>query len=159
MRNTLFTKIGLSAAAFLLTAGLAGAQTQQGDRGGLMHCFAFTPIANATNADWQAFYKATEAMPGKIQGVRRVWYGKLLRPLAQFNPDAESRKRLTGGEEMAKGEVRRAMREYGVCMEMDNEQALKQYAGSPYHKEWMQAYEKVRQPGTTTFDIVMEPRK
>jgi hypothetical protein len=157
MPNKLFTKIGLSAAAFLLTAGLAGAQTQ-GDRGGLMHCFTFTPIASATNADWEAFYKATEAMPGKIEGVRRVWYGKLMRPLPQFNPDAETRKKITGGTDAATGEVRRVMREHGVCMEMDNEQTLKQYAGSPYHKEWSAAYEKVRQPGTTTFDIVMAPK-
>ena len=43
----------------------------------MMHCFAFTAKADATPADWEAFYKATDAMPGKMPMVKMVWVGKL----------------------------------------------------------------------------------
>ena len=37
----------------------------------LMHCFAFTAQENATPADWDAFYKATNELPKKIKGSAR----------------------------------------------------------------------------------------
>jgi hypothetical protein len=120
----------------------------------LMHCFAFTVIDTATDADWQAFYKATDALPSKIPGVSKVWYGKLLRPLPQFSTDAETRKKLQAGEKDVTGPVTMRQRQAGVCMEMAGEAALKDYAAHPYHKEWEAAYSKVRVPGTTTYDIV-----
>lgn len=120
----------------------------------LMHCFAFTPIAAVTEADWEAFYKATDALPAKIPGVSKVWYGKLLAPLPIFGTDRETSKKLAGGEAKVAGEVTRRVREHGVCMEMQDEAALKAYAAHPYHKEWVDVYSKVRQPGTTTFDIL-----
>jgi hypothetical protein len=46
------------------------------------------------------------------------------------------------------------VRKFGVCMEMDDEAALKVYADHAAHKEWEEAYSKVRQPGTTTYDIL-----
>ncbi len=49
----------------------------------VMHCFAWTPIKEATPADWDAFYKASDALPKKIKGIVRVWYGKLVAPLGQ----------------------------------------------------------------------------
>jgi hypothetical protein len=39
----------------------------------VMHCFAWTPVKEATPADWQAFYKASDALPQKIKGITRVW--------------------------------------------------------------------------------------
>jgi len=39
----------------------------------LMHCFAFTAVEGATQADWDAFYKATDEIPKKIKGVSHVW--------------------------------------------------------------------------------------
>ena len=39
--------------------GLAGEKT-------LLHCFYFTPIAEASQAEWDAFYKATDELPGKL---------------------------------------------------------------------------------------------
>ena len=51
----------------------------------LMHCFAFTPIESASQAEWDAFYKATDELPKKIKGLKRVWYGKLAQA-----PGAES---------------------------------------------------------------------
>ena len=142
---------GLCAAALLLTAGTLTA----GEKG-LMHCFAYTVKDNVTDADWQAFYKATDALPSKISGVKRVWYGKLLRPLAQFTVDAETRKKFAAGEKSVTAPVNRLMRQNGVCMEMQDEAALKAYASHPYHKEWVAAYEKVRVEGTTTYDILAQ---
>jgi hypothetical protein len=120
----------------------------------LMHCFTFTPIANATDADWQAFHKATDELPGKIPGLTKVWYGKLRQKLNVFNADREAQKKLASGSETATGEVRRFVREYGVCMEMADASMLKSYTDHPAHKAWEEVYSKVRQPGTTTFDLI-----
>jgi hypothetical protein len=120
----------------------------------LMHCFVFTPVESARQADWEAFFKATDELPGKIPGLLRVWYGKLRAPLTIYTTDAETRKKLAAGEKQVTGPVQRLVRQWGVCMEMENEQALKAYADHPAHKAWEQVYFKVREPGTTTFDIL-----
>ena len=55
-------KLFLTAAAtLLLTSGLAAA----GEKG-MMHCFAFTVIPEATDADWQAFAEATDKWPTEL---------------------------------------------------------------------------------------------
>lgn len=117
----------------LVTAGLlmAISPVYAGEKK-LLHCFAFTAVESASQADWDAFGKATDALPKKITGVSKVWYGKLARPVKM-------------GDDV---------RQYGVCMEMADAAALKAYASDPYHKEWGAAYEKVRAPGTNTFDIL-----
>lgn len=104
---------------------------------GLMHCFAFTEIEDASDADWKAFYEATDALPGKIPGLDKVWYGKLRRPLRQYSSSGDS-----------------VMRQWGVCMLMTDEAALTAYSEHDAHADWVKAYEKVRVPGTTTYDIL-----
>jgi len=136
-------------AVLLLFAGLLTAGEKK-----LMHCFVFTPLDGATDADWAAFYKATDELPGKIPGLSKVWHGKLLNNLTIHFPDREARKKLAAGEAKVAGEITQRVRVYGVCMEMDDQAALKTYAGHPAHKEWEAVYGKVRQPGTTTFDIL-----
>jgi Stress responsive A/B Barrel Domain len=101
---------------------------------GLMHCFAFTPLPGATDADWDAFYKATDELPGKIEGLQKVWAGKLRTP-QKLNANMDAR-------------------EYGVCMLMDGPDALKVYDDHPAHAAWVEVYSKVRVPGTTTFDVI-----
>ncbi len=118
---------------FLAGICLLGGVASAGEKG-LMHCFAFSPIAEATDADWKAFFKATDELPAKIDGLQKVWAGKLNSP-RKLHPSAPPR-------------------EYGVCMLMDDAEALNKYASDPAHDEWVKAYAKVRQPGTTTFDIV-----
>ena len=147
LRKTLCLSICL--AGLLMAAGTLSAGEKK-----LMHCFAFTPIESASQADWQAFYQATYELPGKIPGLTKVWYGKLRRGLPIFNVDREARKKLASGEEKVTGEVTQTVRQYGVCMEMDNEAALQTYAEHPAHKAWVDVYSKVRQPGTTTYDIL-----
>ena len=120
-------KLLLCLAGGLLLAGTAMAGEKK-----LMHCFAFTAVEGATPADWDAFYKATDELPKKIKGISHVWYGKLQRPLRAGT----------------------AVRQYGVCMEMANEETLKNYDSDPGHKAWVDAYSKVRVEGTTTFNIL-----
>ncbi|HWR53083.1 MAG TPA: hypothetical protein VN428_18375 [Bryobacteraceae bacterium] len=141
----------------LLTVGLlalSGA-LQAGEKK-LMHCFLFTPVEAATDADWTAFYQATDGLPGKVPGLSRVWYGKLRSPFAFVNltqQAAEARKELQGGAKTATGEVQRVVRSFGVCMEFNDLEALKVYSKHPAHAEWEKAYFKVREYGTNTFDI------
>jgi len=47
----------------------------------VMHCFAFSVVESATPAEWSAFAKATDELPGKIKGLKRVWHGALANPL------------------------------------------------------------------------------
>lgn len=101
----------------------------------LLHCFFFTPIAEASQAEWDAFYKATDELPAKIDGLNRVWIGKLT-------------------ERAAVSQQVKLGREYGGCMEFAGQAALQRYATHPAHEAWVKVYEKVRVPGTTTFDIV-----
>jgi hypothetical protein len=86
----------------------------------LMHCFYFTPVEAASQADWDAFAKA----------------------------------KLRGGEKSVTGQFSAVVREYGACMEFDSAAALKTYTDHPAHKDWETIYSKVRQYGTTTFDII-----
>ena len=120
------SRVVICAACLLLFASIVSAGEKK-----LMHCFYFTVVEGASDADWQAFFKATDELPGKIPGLSHVWYGKLARPLR----------------------VGEQVRQWGVCMEMADEAALQAYAAHPYHKEWEAAYFKVRQPGTTTVNF------
>ena len=143
MRNLI-----LVAAVLALATGLSAGEKK------LVHCFYFTVVDSATQADWDAFGKATDALPGKISGLQSVWQGKLARPLALFNVDPETRKKLTAGEAKVAGTVTRAVRQHGVCMVFADEAAFKAYAPHPAHKEWDAVYAKVRVPGTTTIDFI-----
>ena len=88
-------------------------------------------------SSFDAFYKAADELPKDIKGVSRVWYGKLATP---FESDG-------------------AVREYGVCMEMDDAAARARYGNDPAHEQWDKAYSKVRVEGTTTFDVVGQCRQ
>lgn len=137
---------------FLLLASLAFGQQRT-----LMHCFTFTEIPEASAADWDAFRKATDELPSQIAGMRRVWHGKLARPMGLLQTDgameADNQKKLREGGSVP-AQVKMIRRHYGVCMEFDGPDALKAYAKHPAHDAWMKLYEKVRVAGTTTFDIL-----
>ena len=122
----------------------------------LMHCFAWTPIKEATPADWQAFFQASDALPTKIKGITKVWYGKLATPLSQIalgDVDNATIQKFRAGETVTVP-AKRVAREYGMCMEMMGQDALKAYNTDPYHKVWTDAYSKVRVEGTTTYNIL-----
>lgn len=137
---------------------LAGSILSAGEKK-LMHCFTFTPIESATAADWDAFYKATAELPGKVPGLTHVWSGKLRSPQKfLMGADRESYQKVqaaANGEQLTLP-AKVTVRSYGACMEFNDAAALKAYADNPAHTEWQKAYGKVRQPGTTTFDILGE---
>ena len=137
----------------VMSAGLVTAAEKT-----MMHCFAFTPIETATDAEWKAFYAATDALPQNIPAIKMVWAGKLRGPLATFTVDPETRKKLVAGEkDVASTKTNRVVRSYGGCFAMEGgPDALKAYTAAPYHKVWMAAYEKVRVAGTTTYDILAQ---
>lgn len=140
----------------LVAAILAPATAPAGEKK-LMHCFAFGAIETASEADWRAFTIATQELPSQIPGLTRVWFGRLRRPIvlvAPANPGS-NREILASrlGDEVTTA-VRRVEQRWGVCMEMADETTLKDYAKHPAHKAWVAVYEKVRQPGTTSFDIL-----
>src|SRR5215472_3029881 len=140
-----FVRLTTGALFLLCSRAPAGERT-------LMHCFAWTPIKEATSSDWQAFYKASDDLPRKIKGIIRVWYGKLDTPLGQAqlgNVDNATFQKYRAGESI-NAPVSRMAREYGMCMEMKDATTLKAYDTDPYHKIWTDAYSKVRVEGTTT---------
>jgi hypothetical protein len=143
-------QFGLCLAGLLLSLSAA-----VGAENSLMHCFAFTPIESASQSEWDAFYKTTDALPGKIPGLKRVWYGKLARPLNWTNlgGDPENRKKIMA-EGKGTSDVTFTRRQHGVCMEFESQKAFEAYGPHAAHKEWEGVYSKVRQPGTTTFQIL-----
>ena len=123
----------LLGALVLFLAGCMVGRQMGGKEKTLMHVFAYTPPESATPEDFANFEKATGEMVGKIPGLQRVWVGKLREPVPAEND---------------------RIRTYGVAMEFDNTDALNAYAQHPIHRDWMKVYEKVRQQGTTTLDIL-----
>ena len=143
MRNLI-----LILAVVMLATGLSAGEKK------LMHCFYFTVVDAASDADWEAFAKATDALPGKIPGLTKVWHGKMARPMSVYNIDGEARKKLTAGEEKVTGTITQRVRKHGVCMEFADEAAYKAYGPHPAHKEWEAVYWTVRQPGPSLFDFM-----
>jgi hypothetical protein len=122
---------------------------------GIMHCFAFTPKAEATDADFKAYYAATDKLAKDFKGIKRVWYGKLRSPLNQIRVDAESGKKFTATNNKVEGATAtRVRREHAGCMEFKDAAAWEAYAKSPAHDAWVKVYEKVRVDGTTTYQIL-----
>jgi antibiotic biosynthesis monooxygenase (ABM) superfamily enzyme len=134
MRTPFTKKLALCLAGLLLLlVGCAIGRESSPPERTLMHVFAYTPLDSATQQDYAAFEAATRAMVGKIPGLRKVWLGKLREPTPAEND---------------------RIRTYGVAMEFDSLDALAAYAQHPMHAEWNKLYERVRQQGTTTLDIV-----
>ena len=145
MRNFLVA----AAAAFLMSGALTAGEKS------LMHCFAYTAMEGATQSDWDAFYKASDALPKKMPMVKRVWYGKLRAPLSVFGVDAAAGKKLRAGEKNVDAKANFTPRQQGMCIEFEGgPEVLKAYVAHPVHAEWTAAYEKVRVAGTTTYDIL-----
>jgi antibiotic biosynthesis monooxygenase (ABM) superfamily enzyme len=134
MRKLIVKKLApfMVGSLLLLVGCVIGRETAPPERT-LMHVFAYTPVDNATQQDYAAFETATRDMVGKIPGLRKVWVGKLREPTPAEND---------------------RIRTYGVAMEFDSLDALAAYAHHPVHAEWNKLYERVRQQGTTTLDIV-----
>lgn len=124
---------------------------------GVMHCFTFSEVEAATPADWEAFTKATDELPSKIPGLLHLMHGKLARPLGLMTSaapmDEETTKKYRAGEPV-QASVKVLRRQYGVCMHFKDEESYKAYGKHDAHAAWAKVYEKVRQYGTTTYQIL-----
>ncbi len=137
---------------FLLSLGAVAAEKT------IIHCFAFTPRPEATEADFKAYYEANEKLAKDYPGILRLWYGKLRSPLVQYRVDAETAKKFTDAAPKAEGiTATRVRREHGACMEFKDAAAWTDYAKHPAHEAWTKVYDKVRVPGTTTYQILPTP--
>jgi hypothetical protein len=85
-------------AALTMTAGLAAAAEKT-----MMHCFAFTPIETASEADWKAFYAATDALPKNIPVIKMVSAASCGRPW-RSSPSTPSPQEAGGWGEGRDGE-------------------------------------------------------
>lgn len=134
----------------------AGLSLTAGEKG-VMHCFAFSEVEAATPADWEAFAKATDELPGKIPGLLHLMHGKLARPLGLMSAatpmDDATAKQYRAGEAV-QANVKMLRRQYGVCMHFKDEESFKAYGKHEAHAAWVKAYEKVRVAGTTTYQIL-----
>ena len=139
------------------TLCLLAALTLSAGEKGVMHCFAFGEVEAATPADWEAFAKATDELPTKIPGLLHLMHGKLARPLGLMTAatpmDAETGKKYRSGESV-QASVKMIRRQYGVCMHFKDEESFKAYGKHEAHAAWTKIYEKVRQYGTTTYQIL-----
>jgi hypothetical protein len=150
-RVTIFT---MRLAVTLLLFAVSGFAAEKS----ILHCFAFTPRAEAAEADFKAYYAATDKLAQDFDGITRVWYGKLRNPLTQFRLDPDSQKKLSPGTDKVEGAtVTRVRREYGTCMEFRDTAAWSAYEKHPAHDAWVKVYDKVRVPGTTTYQILPQP--
>ncbi|HNY41964.1 MAG TPA: hypothetical protein PKJ41_16295 [Bryobacteraceae bacterium] len=135
---------------------LAAINLNAGEKG-VMHCFTFSEVEAATPADWEAFAKATDELPSKIPGLLHLMHGKLARPLGLMTTatpmDDETGKKFRAGETV-QASVKSIRRQYGVCMHFKDEESYKAYGKLDAHAAWVKTYEKVRQYGTTTFQLL-----
>ena len=143
-------------ALFALVCLFATVNLSAGEKG-VMHCFNFTEVEAATPADWEAFAKATDELPSKIPGLMHLMHGKLARPMSLMSAaapmDDETTKKYRAGESV-QASVKMIRRQYGVCMHFKDEESFKAYGKHDAHAAWVKAYEKVRQYGTTTFQLI-----
>lgn len=140
---------------FIFLLAVTALTAQAGEKT-VMHCFAWTPIKEATPADWDAFYKASDLLPKRIKGIKKVWFGKLQSPLGQTSIvkiEQDKTASYRAGQTVS-ADVARTPREYGMCMEFRSADALKAYDTDAYHKVWTDAYAKIRVDGTTTVNIL-----
>jgi len=140
---------------FILAAGFAAGRPAQAAN--VMHCFVFTQVESASDADWAAWKAATGKLPRQIPGLKQVWYGKLAKTFSQIGPDqrfdAESTRKFAAGESFPLT-IKRVDRQYGACFQFKDRAAFDAYGKHPAHEAWLKLYEKVRVDGSATFQIL-----
>ena len=123
--------LGIGCALFL--AGWVMGQEKATAQKTTIHAAAWTAKADLTQQEFERFRSETAAMVGTVPGLKRVWVGKLRAPVT-----------FDGNK-----------RDYGIVLEFDNAKSKEAY--SDKHPEpWYSNFGKVRQPGSSNFDVVGE---
>jgi hypothetical protein len=99
-----------------------------------IHAAAWTAADSMTQQDFDNFKKLSAGLVGQVPGLRRIWVGKLAKPIT------------------AEG----IQRNYGVVLEFDDAKSKEAYS-SNRPPEWYATLNKLRNPqGSTSFDVVGE---
>lgn len=123
-----------AAAAGLFFAGWAMGQPERRTEKTTIHCVAWTAKKGMTGADWENFKKGFAMLPDKFPGMRRLWAGKLAEPVTFSG--------LT--------------RDHAIAFEFDSLAAKRDYSASPNRPAWQELFATVREPGSSSFDLVGE---
>ena len=129
-RNTLMSV----AAVGLFFAGWAMGQPTRTTEKTTIHCASWTAKKGMTQAQFENFKKGFAKLPDKFPGMRRLWAGKLGEPVT-FNG---------------------LIRTHAIAFEFDNLAAKRAYSASPNRPEWQELFSTVREPGSSSFDLVGE---
>lgn len=117
----------------LFLAGVLVGQERAATQKTVIHAAAWTALDTLTPEQFNNFKKETAAMVGKVPGVRRVWTGKLREPVT------------VGG----------LKRDYGLIVEFDDVKSKNAYTAN-HPLPWYENFNKLRKPGSTSFDVVGE---
>ncbi len=96
-----------------------------------VHAVAWTAAEGATEQGLADFKRATEEMITAMPGLKRAWVGELRRPLVV-------------------GDITRT---HGVILEFDDLQSREDYSSHPSRVPWAEAWNQVRVPRSTNFDV------
>lgn len=117
--------LSLITAGLFLTGSAFGADTAPKS---VVHVVTVAWKADATPAQIQAALDGVKALPAAFPGITRVW----VKSIKVQNPPGTTTPRT-----------------HVFVMEFKDEQALKDYAGSPGQLEWYKVYQDVRSESTT----------
>jgi hypothetical protein len=134
MRNLFSARIslGVFGAALFLAGWLVGQRTATTEKT-TVHAAAWTARDGLTQQEFEAFKKETAAMVGAVPGLKRVWTGKLRAPVT-----------FDG-----------VKRDYGIVLEFDSVKSKQAYSDK-HPSPWYEDFAKIRQPGSSNFDVVGE---
>lgn len=132
MRNLIGTKtLVCVAAGVMFVAGWVAGQEKTATQKTVVHAAAWTALDTMTAQDLESFRAETAALVGKVQGLRRVWVGKLREP-ATFDGNK---------------------RTYGIVLEFDDLKSKNAYS-DVHPQPWYDHFNKLRKPGSSNFDVV-----
>ena len=115
-------------AATLLSLGAVRASASDTAPASVIHVVTVAWKADAKPEQIQAAIDAVKALPAAYPGITHVW----VKSIKVQNPEGTVKKRT-----------------HVFVMEFKDEQALKDYTGSPAQKEWYKVYQPVRDESTT----------
>jgi len=116
----------------MFLAGWLAGQEKAATQKTVVHAAAWTARGDMTQQELDKFRAETAALIGKVQGLRRVWIGKMREPVT-----------FDGNK-----------RDYGIILEFDDVKSKNAY--SAVHPEpWYEHFQKLRaKPGSNNFDVV-----
>lgn len=123
----------LLAGGMLFVAGWVAGSQSAATQKTVIHAAAWTALEGMTQQQFDDFKKESAALVGQVPGLRRAWVGKLRAPVT----------------------VEGVQRNYGLIVEFDDVKSKEAYSAN-HPSPWYEMFGKLRQPGSTNFDVVGE---